>query len=323
MVWTRLDATNKTDAETERDARMADFHGNREQYLQNALDLPVEAFWAKYEAWAREHRRDATLKIQTTFWKALIEHSGAYRMSQITRITLEEFKTAQLGRWSKASVNSALKDIRAIFNRAIKQGWYSGPNPTVGIERYTITRKLPEPHNEAELNKLLEYAAKVGQVAEWTVLLGGWAGLRRKEITAARWEWFHFDGQEPIVEIKAFEGFDLKDSEERTIAMSRRVFDALYPHRKESGFLFESGHKNEGKHRYRFEPRRQLFAALQAAGLSTDDAFQRLRVSFACLHAMAGTPIYTLSKWLGHSSVTVTERYYVRAKGYSKDIDAF
>lgn len=327
VEWERLDATNRTDAETEVDARIAEFLADKKKYTQEKIDPPVDAFWEKYVTWARTHRRPATIAIQTTFWNQLIAATGATHLSQITKQSIEQFKDAKRGKRDddrvKRSINNALKDFQAIFNRAIREGWYTGQNPIIGIERYKTNKALPEPHSEKQINDLLDAAAKVNRTAEWVVLLGAWAGLRRKEITAARWEWFKFDGDEPVIEIRSYEGFELKDHEERTIAMSRRIFDALYPHRKDAGYLFESNHKNEGRHRYRFEARKPLAAALDKAKLSKVDSFQRLRITFACLHAQKGTPIYTVSKWLGHSSVTVTEKYYARAKAYTKAIDAF
>ncbi len=77
--------------------------------------------------------------------------------------------------------------------------------------------------------------------------------------------------------------------------------------------------------RYRFDPKKSLDAALKDAGLSLSDPFQRLRRSFGSVHVIRGKSICHVSKWLGHSSVTVTEKHYVHlgAKAYDSDIDAF
>lgn len=327
IEWTRLNAANVTDAETEVDARIAEFNISKGKVVVDPVEIPLDALWAKYEVWARDHQSVATIARRATFWKQFKAITGVHVVSEVTRARVEEFKKAKRGKRDddqvKTSINNALRDFQAVFNRAIEERWIAGDNPFVGVERYKTTKALPDPHTEAELLRLLEAAEQVNRTAFWVVLLGGWAGLRRKEITEARWEWFIFDPKEPMIEVRSFKGFTLKDHEERPIAMNRRIFEALHPHRQASGFLFTSNHKSEGKHRYRIELRKPLNAALVKAGLEKHDPFQRLRVTFASLHAQKGTPIIDVSRWLGHYSVKVTERYYARTRGYSKNIDAF
>jgi integrase len=47
-----------------------------------------------------------------------------------------------------------------------------------------------------------------------------------------------------------------------------------------------------------------------AAGLPDDVTFKTLRATFASLHVQQGTPIQIVQQWLGHYSVTLTERHY-------------
>ena len=155
---------------------------------------------------------------------------------------------------------------------------------------------------------------------EWTVLLGGWAGLRKNELANARWEWFDFNKERPVINVLSFEGFGIKDHEERTIPMAKRVFDSFFPHRKKSGFIFLGGEEN---YRYRFDPRRGLEACLREAKVRTDKPYQRLRMSFGSILVQNGVSIFKVSKWLGHSSVVVTERHYIGIQAYDPDINSF
>lgn len=45
------------------------------------------------------------------------------------------------------------------------------------------------------------------------------------------------------------------------------------------------------------------------------------KVTFASRLVQEGFPIYTVSKWLGHSSVVVTQRYAHFAPLYDEDIE--
>lgn len=308
-------------------------------------DLTVEAFWkvdsadnksaahdtGLYVDWLRSHRANATLHIHRRFWRALLAHTNAKRLSGIKRADIESFKRAasenripgQAKAWNDQTINNALRDIQAMYNRAIREEWYTGGNPADSIERFTLVDRLPEPHSHDDLVRLLESARNVGQLTEWTVLLGAWAGLRKMEILGARWEWFRFDAKEPTIAIKRYPGFEIKDRAEREIALAKRIRDAMQPHGSESGFVFNSGRPTQGKHKYPYDGRRGLVSALQRAGLTTKEPYQKLRVTFASIHADLGTDIFRVSRWLGHSSVKVTERYYARARGYHKDIDKY
>lgn len=285
----------------------------------------LDDFWDKYLDWATEHIRPRSIEAATNSWRHLTSYVKATKLGDITHSDIEAFKRAmRKAKKSPTSVNHYLIDIGAIFNRGIREGWYTGQNPVERIERYKVPRTKPEFHSEEDLNNLLEAAKERGRDIEWTVLLGGWAGLRKMEIVNTRWEWLDFDKKRPLIYIQAFPGFTVKDHEDRTVPMSRRIYSALYPHRKSEGFLFKSGRRNEGRSRYRFDPKKGLDIALKEAGLTLKDPFQRLRRFFGSVHVGKGKSIYHVSKWLGHSSVQVTERHYLHLgpKAYDADIDA-
>ena len=50
---------------------------------------------------------------------------------------------------------------------------------------------------------------------------------------------------------------------------------------------------------------------------ATDDQLQKT------MHVQNNTAIFKVSRWLGHSSVRVTERRYAGLTDYDADIDAF
>ena len=123
--------------------------------------------------------------------------------------------------------------------------------------------------------------------------------------------------------MKASHGFTIKDSEERAVPMSQQIHEALYPHRKSEGYLFKSSPHSAGRHRYRYEPKKSLLASLKDAGLIVKNPFQRLRMTFGSIHVQKGKSIYIVGKWLGHSSVSVTEKHYTAIQAYDSDIDSF
>ena len=136
------------------------------------------------------------------FWGYLMEHAQPKRLGDVTPQDLETYKTwrRSLGN-SEQTVNNHLKDLQALYNRAAKMGFFTGTNPVAEVERYKVTRQLVTFHTEEQLLHLLEVVTNenpsiIEKNLEWTVLLGGWAGLRKKEIGNARWDWLHF-GDKP------------------------------------------------------------------------------------------------------------------------------
>jgi integrase len=276
-----------------------------------------------YLDWANDHKRPRAIEESK---RAFLEFMGFVqleRVGAVTRLDIERFKQWHLKKGTKKiTVNNKLRDIQAVIGRGIRQGFYTGENPVVGIERYKVDRPTPEFHTVEELNRLLEVARSRSQELEWTVLLGGWAGMRKMEIVNARWEWFKFNRKEPVIHITPHEGFDIKDHESRFVAMSKKIIEILKPHSQSKGYLFVAD-KNPGKSRYRFDPKKSLDAALINAGLTTKKPYQRLRSTFGSLHVQAGVPLAQVSRWMGHESVATTERHYAGLLAYSADIDSF
>ncbi|NIA13113.1 MAG: tyrosine-type recombinase/integrase [Nitrospiraceae bacterium] len=324
LVRQSLRTRSKRVAQREQQAIEAEIfnQGSRVPEDKNPL---VGVLWEQYVEWAESgHIGARTLERKREFWQQLMTCCNPQRLGDLTPADIEKWK-----RWRRKegnapqTINNGLTAIKAIYNRATKQGWYTGQNPTVGVEAFTIKRTMPTFHTEEELARLLDAARNRGQATAWVVLLGAWAGLRRKEIISARWEWFSFDKREPVIHLMAYSGFDLKDHEDRSVPMNTKIRLALHPHRKDAGFLFESDRKSAGLNRYRFDPKKSLVAALRDAGLGTREPFQRLRHTFGSLLAQRGVSIFKVSRWMGHSSVRVTERHYAGLQAYDDDINAF
>lgn len=320
-----LKTTNKRVAEREKQALEAQLISPH-RLVQKEQNPSVDVFWSKYvNEYAKEHKRPRAIERTESFWCQLLDFTKAQRLGDISKRDIEAFKLRrrQLGN-SEQTVNNALRELKALFNRAIKMELYTGANPVTGVEMYPIDKRMPEFHTEKELHGLLSVAGKHGRILKRVVLLCGWAGLRKNELANTRWEWMDFDNPKgPVIHVKQFPGFDIKDHEDRSIPMNKRIYDEFYPDRQPEGFIFESGTQSQGRNFYRFDPKRSLMAALKEAGLTTADPFQRLRHTFGSLLAQKGVSIFKVSKWMGHSSVQVTERHYAGLHAYDPEIDSF
>lgn len=309
----------------------------RKHGLRSDRNELVSVFWPKYEAWAVEHFAEHTVFLHRSAWGHLIEFCNPTRLGDVTPEHIENCKRALRKKWKPRTVNNWLRDIQAIYNKAIRKlNCFSGANPVVGIERYRLTRALVEYHSKEDLGKLLDFAtaARSKKEAEericldernleWTILLGGWQGLRKREIVYCRWEWFDWnDGLLRIRELGAVPDFRLKTRQEREFPLFGRVRDALEPFRRDTGFVLASHRVNQGRDRYRFDPKKSLGTALDAVGLDKADPFQRLRQTFINLHMESGKPARLVSQWAGNSP-EVIERHYEGRLSFKDDPNCY
>ncbi len=284
----------------------------------------VETIWRKYlNEYAEPHLRPKTIEIVTNHWRQFCEFLKPKRMADVSQADMEAFKAYQKAKGrADQSVNGALKDIQGVFTWAIRAGRFSGTNPVVGVPRFKLVRKMPEFHTEDELTRLLDVAKGKSRNLEWTVLLAGWSGLRKGELVNLRWEHLDFNETAPVVKVRSSHGFHIKTSQERDVPMNQRVRDALYPYRKDKGYVFVSDRPSEGRHFYRYDPRNPLRDALKKADLTQADPFQMLRRTFGSILAQKGVPLYKIARWMGHS-VAVCEKHYAGLMRYDPEIDVF
>lgn len=128
----------------------------------------------------REHREPATLRVQTVFWNQLMDFTKAKHLGDITKDDLNSFKQFRESQGiAHQSINNALKNYQAMFNRAIKKGWYTGSNPIAAVERYTIEQILPVWHSKLQMDNLVARAGQKGRNLHRAALIAGYGGLRK------------------------------------------------------------------------------------------------------------------------------------------------
>ncbi len=200
--------------------------------------------------------------------------------------------------------------LRAIFRRALARGEVA-VNPTSGLELPAMEGardKIASPAEAAELLSALPERDR----AIWATAL--YAGLRRGELLALRWEDVDlafgvirvercWDAKEGVVEPKSRAG-------RRTVRIPAALRDHLVAHKLRSGrhvgLVFGTTYAQP------FTPsnvRKRANAAWGRAGLEPI-GLHECRHTFASLMIAAGVNAKALSAYMGHSSVTITlDRY--------------
>lgn len=215
----------------------------------------VDVFWERYSAWAKDHKRPSSRQVEGIWWRQLMGFCNPKRLGDVKPRDIEAFKVKRLADGlEKVSVNDALKHLQALFNYAVKLGFFSGPNPVKPIERYKIPRTPPKFLTDEELDRLLELAEAYSPSLHMYVALGALAGFRRKEIACDVWEWFDFEHNR--ITLESCDEFELKDSESRTLPMFTKLREILEQYHEDSGYVLKAVRANSGLNRYRVDHKR-------------------------------------------------------------------
>ncbi len=236
---------------------------------------------------------------------------GGLRLSEIRRVDLQDFADRLCADGlDPSTVRNTLMPLRAIFRRAVARGEVA-VNPTSGLELPAMEGardRIASPGEAAELLVALPERDR----ALWATAM--YAGLRRGELLALRWEDVDFaagvihverswDVKEGAVDPKSRAG-------RRTVPIPAVLRDYLVEHKLRSGrhvgLVFGTSYAQP------FTPsnvRKRANAAWLRAGLEPI-GLHECRHTFASLMIAAGVNAKALSAYMGHSSVTITlDRY--------------
>lgn len=290
------------------------------KFVLEEVDTDVDVFWEEYLRWAQDHKRPATLEVEQIFWRQFTEFAKPIKLGDVTKANVERFKAKRKRDGLKPiSINDAIKHLQAIYSHAKKLGYYSGDNPFVGVARFKTEKNPPKYLSKEQIEKVLTTAKECGRDIYLVFALGIYTGFRKQEIVNAKWEWFDFE--QKLVTLSSHDGFNLKDSETRTIPLHDRLAGILAPHRQEKGFIFLPEREAQREHRYRYEFKRAFNTVVRMTQLEWVTA-HILRHTFASQLAIAGVSLYKISKWLGHSDVKTTQ-IYAHLQTHDEDINRF
>ncbi len=216
------------------------------------------------------------------------------------------------GRRSPKTINNVLSTFRSVMNRALEYDL---------IDRVPIVRFEREPKRDPEFLDFDEALVIVDTVAvEWRVLVlfAIRTGLRRGELMELRWSDFYFEVARPYVRVqRALEQLengswrpkDPKSNRPRSVPLSPDLISALLEQRGDkrgSELVFPGTRGGYFDDRALY---RALVAAAKHAGVEKHVHPHMLRHTFASHCTMLGIPPAKIQKWMGHASLSTTERY--------------
>lgn len=182
-------------------------------------------------------------------------------------------------------------------------------------ERPTPDDGIPEAYTEDEMRRFFAALTEERHELAFELLLK--TGLREREMTTLEWSDFKF-GDNPTVTVQARKPhlqFRSKTGKGRTVPLERGLALRLAAWKmKNAGrrLVFGTKSDREDSHFYR-----HCQEAAERAGLNKKDFWlHKFRDSFGTWTCRAGkVDLRTLQHWMGHTSITMTERYLAPGQG--------
>jgi integrase len=253
-------------------------------------------------------RKESTSRKGQEHFKNWIEPViGKMPLKDIKPFAIEKIKKNILGA-DKAprTLQYILATIRQAWNTARLNGLVIGDSPTKQIKIPKVDNKRVRFLSYEEAEALLSALKEADTLTHDLALLSLNCGLRFGEIAALKWG--HIDIDKGMIEI-----VDSKGGQGRIAFMTGKVktmFDKMKS-RKPDEYIFtnENGEKLN-------DPPRVFHDVVDEIDLNNgvNDprrkvVFHSLRHTFASWHVTAGTDIYAVKSLLGHSNISMTERY--------------
>jgi integrase len=296
----RRQESTKTTLKTEADYLLAK---RRKEAMEGVIlplkkrDISFKEFAVIYLEWAKNQRSYQT-KVDRT--RLLLREFAKFNLGDFTVEALERYMSRRSAEGRKpATINRAIATLKHMLTKAVE--WNKVDEEKVKKakkvrllkENNTRTRFIGKDECQRLIDSCAPYLKPIVQTALYT-------GMRKQELLGLTWD--RSDLTHGYIELD-----NTKNGEKRHIPIS----SALRPILEELAAANMDGcrhvfHDKEGR-RYQ-DVKRGFPGACKRAGI-TDFTFHDLRHTFASHLVMAGVDLTTISKLLGHKSLTMTLRY--------------
>jgi integrase len=276
---------------------------------EESKTITFSEVFEKYIVQAQHDKSISSCRDEVCFFKNWIQPvMGNLSMSEITPDTLNSLKKTVLENGkTPRTATYILAVVRQVFNYAKNHDLYLGENPVSKIKKPSCDNRRIKFLTKKEANALLEYLKGISKQLHDMSLLSLHCGLRAGEVFHLTWNDVDFEHE--VLSIK-----DTKSGRNRSAIMTPDVKIMLEENKENSnsnGLVFISAVGTE------IDAISKSFArAVKTLGFNNgiDDprqkvVFHTLRHTYASWLVMSGVDLYTVQKLMGHSTISMTERY--------------
>lgn len=233
-------------------------------------------------------------------------------LKDIRQVELESLLKKREQEINAKTYNEELRLMKNFFDWTIERG-YLFQNPAKRILRKYYKSPPPRAFSKEEVKLVLNIAVEP-QKSIYEFLLH--TGLRLGELIYLEWDDIDFQNNQINIRIK--KNWKPKTSTNRVIPMTERTKEIILRQSKRSDYIFTT---KTGRQQVSLYDRFQhlLKKISEKHGVEIPHAnIHTFRHTFATHCLMNGIDIYTVSKYLGHTSVKMTEKYLTLLPEYAK-----
>lgn len=256
----------------------------------------VERFMKEHAPKVSESQR----VLYAVSFRHLSDFFGDAVLSDITPKRINEYKQARKEKGGGApSINRSLTALSKAFSLAFKEWEWVKENPVLKVSREKENMGRDRWLTDEQEKKLLENSP---QWLQEIIVFDLHTGLRQDELLSLQWSRVNLFNKTMIIQ-------ESKNGKPRTIPLNQVALDILTEKARvrnlRCDIVFLSNVQTKIDKR---NLRRAFETTLQRAGIE-DFHFHDLRHTFATRLAQRGVDIYKISKLLGHTNITMTQRY--------------
>jgi integrase len=243
-----------------------------------------------------------TLRSYNFAVRNMIRVIGDLDIKKITVRNIETFKAQRLKEVTARSVNMDFRSLKAMFTRIVNMEELK-INPFAKSKQLHVPENKPLYLSQENISLILETIDD--QYFRTIILFAYLTGCRLEEILHV--DWSDIDLSSGVLMIRNKKDFTVKSKKERGIPLHALLIEALTNlERRSETLIFTDLNGRKFRSQYISKKFKKVIRKLKI-----DDAvhFHTLRHTYATHLIQAGVNIYEVSRFLGHSSVTVTEVY--------------
>lgn len=290
-------------AKKHRDAKAA------EEAKARAAMITLSDFWEQTYSVNRLHKKESTNKKEDGLYtKWLLPSLGDIPLAKVTPEHLDSLKNKMLSQTlAPRTIQYVLAVFSQVWHLAEARGVVSGFAPTKQVKLPKFDNRRIRFLSHEEAHQLLTALEKKSMHLYAQALLSLSCGLRAGELFALTWA--DVDMKNELIVIR-----DPKSGKNRHAFMTEKVrivLQELFARSEKTGLIFPTSSGTiQSQISKEFE---KTVNELHLNDNMIDDrqkvVFHTLRHTFASWLVQEGTPLYTVSELMGHSSLAMTQRY--------------
>ena len=230
--------------------------------------------------------------------------------SELAQLRIQKFldKLRQAQGFGATTWNRHLTMLRAVFNWGLKlKNPLVESNPTAGIEKYKDAEKTAMRNRYLGVDEIQTMLSLASDSFRPILITALHTGMRRGEILKLRSG--DVDMRNRLLTVR-----ESKSGDQRHIPLDDTLAETLgaLPSRFQRGYVFPSPRKSDAPYSDLNNTFRRLVKRAQIENVR----FHDLRHTFASHLVMNGADLRVVQKLLGHSSLSMTERYSQLSPGH-------